>query len=73
MVFQVKMRNTAAGSCPFQLVSFYKCTDTYTDLKVDYKFNSHAMTVPSPLLNVTISANLSTAIHNMQSKPTAHW
>lgn len=72
-VFQVKLRNTAAASCPFQLVSFYKCSNTHTDLKIDYKFNSHAMNVPSPLLNVTVSANLNSAIINMQSKPTAHW
>lgn len=69
----MKPRHTAAASCPFQLVSFYKCSDTYTDLKIDYKFNSHSMAAPSPLLNVTVSANLSLSINNMQSKPTAHW
>lgn len=31
------------------------------------------MSLPSPLLNVTVSANLSTGIRNMQSKPTAQW
>ncbi|XP_060844591.1 F-BAR domain only protein 2 isoform X4 [Rhopalosiphum padi] len=71
--YQVKLHNTAAGSCPFQLVSFYKCSNTYTDLKIGYKFNSHSMSVPSPLLNVTVSANLNSAIRNMQSKPTAQW
>ncbi|XP_025208638.1 F-BAR domain only protein 2 isoform X3 [Melanaphis sacchari] len=71
--YQVKLHNTAAASCPFQLVSFYKCSNTYTDLKIGYKFNSHAMSVPSPLLNVTVSANLNSAIRNMQSKPTAQW
>lgn len=69
----MKLRNTAAASCPFQLVSFYKCSNTHTDLKIDYKFNSHSMSVPSPLLNVTVSANLNSAIRNMQSKPTANW
>ncbi|XP_026815771.1 F-BAR domain only protein 2 isoform X4 [Rhopalosiphum maidis] len=71
--YQVKLHNTAAASCPFQLVSFYKCSNTYTDLKIGYKFNSHSMSVPSPLLNVTVSANLNSAIRNMQSKPTAQW
>ncbi|KAL4125956.1 hypothetical protein QTP88_010192 [Uroleucon formosanum] len=71
--YQVKLRNTAAASCPFQLVSFYKCSNTYTDLKIGYKFNSHSMSVPSPLMNVTVSANLNSAIRNMQSKPTAQW
>ncbi|XP_050061446.1 F-BAR domain only protein 2 isoform X2 [Aphis gossypii] len=71
--YQVKLHNTAAASCPFQLVSFYKCSNTYTDLKIDYKFNSHSMSVPSPLRNVTVSANLNSAIRNMQSKPTAQW
>ncbi|XP_025409516.1 F-BAR domain only protein 2 isoform X2 [Sipha flava] len=71
--YQVKLRNTAAASCPFQLVSFYKCSNSYTDLKIDYKFNSHSMSVPLPLLNVSVSANLNSAIRNMQSKPTAQW
>lgn len=69
----MKLYNSAAASCPFQLVSFYKCCNTHTDLKIDYKFNSHSMSVPSPLSNVTISANLSSGIRNMQSKPTAQW
>lgn len=60
-------------SCPLQLVSFYKCSDTHTDLKIDYKYNSHSMSVPSPLHNVTVSANLNSGIHHMQSKPIAQW
>lgn len=72
-IFQVKLHNSAASSCPLQLVSFYKCNNNHTDLKIDYKYNSHSMSLPSPLLNVTVSANLSTGIRNMQSKPTALW
>ncbi|XP_050528276.1 F-BAR domain only protein 2 isoform X2 [Daktulosphaira vitifoliae] len=71
--YQIKCKNSAATSCPLQLVSFYKCCGTHTDLKIDYKFNSHSMNVPSSLLNVSISTNLNTTIQNMQSKPPAQW
>ncbi|XP_050435224.1 F-BAR domain only protein 2 isoform X3 [Adelges cooleyi] len=71
--YQIKPRNTAAASCPFQLVSFYKCSGTHTDLKIDYKYNSHSMSMATPLVNVSVSATLNSSIQNMQSKPPAQW
>jgi hypothetical protein len=62
-----------AQSCPFQLVSYWKCEQTHTDIKIDYKYNSHAMTQPSPLLNVSISVPVDGGVRNVQSKPHSAW
>lgn len=68
--YQIKPK-PGANSCPFQLVAYWKCETTHTDLKVDYKYNSHAMNSPSPLLNVNIIVPVDGSIKNMQSKPIA--
>lgn len=70
--YQVKSK-PGASSCPFQLVSYWKCEPKHTDLKIDYKYNSHAMVSPSPLLNVTISIPVDGGVRNVQSKPHSAW
>lgn len=72
--YQVKVKPGAA-SCPLQLVSYWKCESKHTDLKIDYKYNSHAMTVttPSPLLNVSISVPVDGGVRTVQSKPHSAW
>lgn len=62
-----------AQSCPFQLVSYWKCEPTHTDIKIDYKYNSHSMASPSPLLNVSISVPVDGGVKNVQSKPHSAW
>ena len=69
---QIKPKN-GAGSCPFQLVAYWKCESGHTDLRVDYKYNSHAMASPSPLLNLTVAVPVDGGVKCMQSKPTAQW
>lgn len=70
--FQIKPK-PGANSCPFQLVSYWKCGNSHTDLKIDYKYNSHAMSSPSPLLNVSVAVPVDGGVRNMHSKPTAQW
>ncbi|XP_073827704.1 F-BAR domain only protein 2 isoform X10 [Musca autumnalis] len=62
-----------AGSCPFQIVSYWKCEPTFTALKIDYKYNNHAMAAACPLLNVTLSVPVNGAVRNVQSKPHSAW
>lgn len=62
-----------AGSCPFQLVAYWKCGVSNTDLKIDYKYNSHAMAAPSPLLNLTVAVPVDGGVNGCQSKPSATW
>ncbi|XP_057659059.1 F-BAR domain only protein 2 isoform X3 [Diorhabda carinulata] len=70
--YQIKPK-PGANSCPFQLVAYWKCSSAHTDLKIDYKYNSHAMSSPTPLLNVTIAVPVPGGVKNMQTKPTAQW
>lgn len=62
-----------AQSCPFQLVSYWKCEPSHTDIKIDYKYNSHSMASPSPLLNVSITVPVDGGVKNVQSKPHSAW
>ncbi|XP_055852331.1 F-BAR domain only protein 2 isoform X7 [Episyrphus balteatus] len=70
--YQVRSK-PGASSCPFQLVSYWKCEPTYTALKIDYKYNNHAMAVATPLLNVTLSVPVNGSVRNVQSKPHSAW
>ncbi|CAH1153512.1 unnamed protein product [Phaedon cochleariae] len=70
--YQIKPKQ-GANSCPFQLVAYWKCSSAHTDLKIDYKYNSHAMSSPTPLLNVTVAVPVPGTVKNMQTKPTAQW
>lgn len=70
--YQIKSK-TGASSCPFQLVSYWKCESTHTDIKIDYKYNSHAMAAPSPLLNVALTIPVDGGVKNVQSKPHSAW
>lgn len=70
--YQIKPK-TGAGSCPFQIVAYWKCELSHTDLKIDYKYNSHAMSSASPLLNLQVVVPVNGDVKNMQSKPNAQW
>ncbi|XP_077290429.1 F-BAR domain only protein 2 [Arctopsyche grandis] len=66
--YQIKPKY-GASSCPFQLVAYWKCEPTHTDLKIDFKYNSHAMSSPSPLLNLSISVPMNGDMQKVQSRP----
>ncbi|KAM7360769.1 F-BAR domain only protein 2 isoform 2-T2 [Cochliomyia hominivorax] len=70
--YQVRTKS-GASSCPFQLVSYWKCEPTFTALKVDYKYNNHAMSAACPLLNVTLFVPVNGSVRNVQSKPHSAW
>lgn len=70
--YQIKAK-LGASSCPFQLVSYWKCEPSHTDIKIDYKYNNHAMAAASPLLNVALSVPVDGSVKNVQSKPHSAW
>ncbi|KAJ8950393.1 hypothetical protein NQ314_007933, partial [Rhamnusium bicolor] len=70
--YQIKPK-LGANSCPFQLVAYWKCSSAHTDLKIDYKYNSHAMSSPTPLLNVTVAVPVPGIVKHVQTKPIAQW
>lgn len=72
LLSQVNTLNGATSS-PLQLVSYWKCEDNHTDLRIDYKYNPHAIASPSPLLNVNVMVPVDGIVKNMQSKPQGQW
>jgi hypothetical protein len=55
------------------MVAYWKCSDSYTDLRLDYKYNAHAMSTASALLNLSIAVPVDGGVMNMQSQPTGTW
>ncbi|XP_043281494.1 F-BAR domain only protein 2 isoform X2 [Venturia canescens] len=73
-ILKYQIRNKeGAGSCPFQVVAYWKCESTHTDLKIDYKYNSRAMASASPLLNLHVAAPIEGGFKGLHSKPSAQW
>ncbi|XP_066255217.1 F-BAR domain only protein 2 isoform X5 [Euwallacea similis] len=70
--YQIKSK-PGANSCPLQLVAYWKCTKQRTDLKIEYKYNQHAMSSPTPLLNVAVGVPIEGVVKAMQTKPQAQW
>ncbi|XP_041976992.1 F-BAR domain only protein 2 [Aricia agestis] len=70
--YQIRPKSGAA-SCPLQMVSYWKCERDHTDLKVDYKYNLHAMSPPSPLLNVSVCVPMNGTVKNVIAMPKNSW
>lgn len=70
--YQIKPK-TGASSCPLQLVSYWKCETDHTDLKIDYKYNLHAMSAPTPLLNVSVCVPVDGGVKNVIAMPKNTW
>ncbi|XP_063620592.1 F-BAR domain only protein 2 [Cydia splendana] len=70
--YQIRPK-AGAASCPYQLVSYWKCEREHTDLKVDYKYNLHAMSPPSPLLNVSVCVPMDGGVTNVIAMPNNTW
>lgn len=70
--YQVKAM-PGARSTPLQLVSYWKCEQNNTDLRVDYKYNPLAMSIIKPITNLSIIVPVDGGVSHMQSKPTGSW
>ncbi|KAG1693492.1 F-BAR domain only protein 2 [Nymphon striatum] len=70
--YQIKAM-PGARSTPLQLVSYWKCEQNNTDLRVDYKYNPLAMSIIKPLTNLSIYVPVDGSVNNMQSKPSGSW
>lgn len=64
-----------AKNAPLQMVSYWKCEETTTNLKIDFKFNASAFphcNVQS-LKNVQFTANVDGNVSSMTSQPEGKW
>ena len=62
-----------AKSCPFQVVTHWKCEPSTTGLKIEYKYNSAALSTLEPLKNVIISVVIDANVTDVQGKPQPNW
>eukprot|EP00090_Calanus_glacialis_P027285 TRINITY_DN4295_c0_g1_i2.p1 TRINITY_DN4295_c0_g1~~TRINITY_DN4295_c0_g1_i2.p1 ORF type:complete len:1042 (-),score=254.32 TRINITY_DN4295_c0_g1_i2:278-3403(-) len=64
---------TGANSCPFHIMSYWRCEEGHTDLRIDYKYNQHAMARPTALQNVSLAVPVDGGVSSMMSEPKGTW
>jgi len=64
---------TGANSCPFHIMSYWRCEEGHTDLRIDYKYNQHAMARPTALQNVSLAVPVDGGVTSMMSEPKGTW
>lgn len=71
----VKYQLTSLGvkSCPLQVVTHWKCEPKWTGLKVEYKYNSTALSSLESVKNVTFTVNIDAKVIDIQGKPQPTW
>jgi len=62
-----------ANSCPFHIMSYWRCEEGHTDLRIDYKYNQHAMARPTALQNVSLAVPVDGGVTSMMSEPKGTW
>ncbi|XP_042612298.1 F-BAR domain only protein 2-like isoform X1 [Cyprinus carpio] len=72
-ILKYQVCSNGIQSTPLNLVVYWKCTSSTTDLRVDYRYNPEAMQPPAALTNVQVLVPVSGDVTNMQSIPNAIW
>lgn len=60
-------------SCPLPLVVYWKCEQTHTDVRLDYKFNPTCMSSTSTLKNISLMVPVNGGVSSMKSTPEGVW
>jgi len=64
---------SGANSCPFHIMSYWKCENGHTDLRINYKYNQHAMARPTALQNTSLAVPIDGGVTSMMSEPKGTW
>uniref|UniRef100_A0A673NKT1 F-BAR domain only protein 2-like n=1 Tax=Sinocyclocheilus rhinocerous TaxID=307959 RepID=A0A673NKT1_9TELE len=72
-ILKYQVCSNGIQSTPLNLVVYWKCTPSTTDLRVDYRYNPEAMQPPAALTNVQVLVPVNGDVTNMQSLPNAIW
>lgn len=64
---------TGANSCPYHIMSYWRCDEGHTDLRIDYKYNAHAMARTTSLQNVSLAVPVDGGVTSMMSEPKGTW
>ncbi|RUS92107.1 hypothetical protein EGW08_000131 [Elysia chlorotica] len=70
--YQVKAL-PGVDSTPLPLVVYWKCDDSATDFRLDYRYNPSSMTPPITLKNVNVAVSVDGDVGKMQSIPSGTW
>lgn len=62
-----------ANSCPIHLMSYWRCEEGHTDLRVDFKYNQHSMSRGTALQNVSLAVPVDGGVTSMMSEPKGTW
>jgi len=62
-----------ANSCPIHIMSYWRCEEDHTDLRIDYKYNHHSMARSTGLQNVSLAVPVDGAVTSMMSEPKGSW
>uniref|UniRef100_A0A8C6RSP3 F-BAR domain only protein 2 n=1 Tax=Nannospalax galili TaxID=1026970 RepID=A0A8C6RSP3_NANGA len=72
-VLKYQVSSNGIQSTPLNLATYWKCSASTTDLRVDYKYNPEAMVAPSVLSSIQVVVPVDGGVTNMQSLPPAIW
>ncbi|XP_052015933.1 F-BAR domain only protein 2 isoform X2 [Apodemus sylvaticus] len=72
-VLKYQVSSNGIQSTPLNLATYWKCSASTTDLRVDYKYNPEAMVAPSVLSNIQVVVPVDGGVTSMQSLPPAMW
>ncbi|XP_012638802.3 LOW QUALITY PROTEIN: F-BAR domain only protein 2 [Microcebus murinus] len=72
-VLKYQVSANGIQSTPLNLATYWKCSASTTDLRVDYKYNPEAMVAPAVLSNIQVMVPVDGGVTNMQSLPPAIW
>lgn len=72
-ILKYQVCSNGIQSTPLNLVVYWKCTPSATDLRVDYRYNPESMQPPAALTNLQVLLPVNGGVTNMQSIPNAIW
>ncbi|KAK1174232.1 F-BAR domain only protein 2-like isoform X4 [Acipenser oxyrinchus oxyrinchus] len=72
-ILKYQVASNGIQSTPLNLATYWKCSPTTTDVRVDYRYNPESMLTPGILANVQVLVPVDGGVTNMQSLPTAVW
>uniref|UniRef100_A0A673GR53 F-BAR domain only protein 2 n=1 Tax=Sinocyclocheilus rhinocerous TaxID=307959 RepID=A0A673GR53_9TELE len=68
-ILKYQVCSNGIQSTPLNLVVYWKCTPSTTDLRVDYRYNPESMQPPAALTNLQMLVPVNGGVTNMQSLP----
>ncbi|XP_047425567.1 F-BAR domain only protein 2 isoform X10 [Mugil cephalus] len=72
-ILKYQVQSDGIHSTPLNLAVYWKCTQSTTDLRVDYRYNPESMDAPGPLTNVQILVPVDGGVTNVNSLPNSIW